>query len=70
MIDDIVTGHEAGLCTAAFGLSILLFAIIVMMQIEDILSGKYSRRKKPKELRPFHERDYDPHKDDNNLGRH
>ena len=69
-MNEIIDGHETALCLT--GLCIVLSAMtwFAMRQIDDIRSGKY--KKKPTALRPFNERDheYDPHADENNLGRH
>jgi len=71
-MNEIVDGHETALCVATLWIAFLFIAWFAMRQIDDIRCGKYKGKEKPRALRPFNERDheYDPHADENNLGRH
>ena len=61
----IVEGHEQAL----WFLGAWVFLTIIYVGLRRHWKDVRRILQKPRTLRPFNERDYDPYQDDNNLGR-
>ena len=66
----IIEGHEQALWILAAGFFVAILYLGFVRHWKDV-RRLMEARKKPRILRPFHERDaeYDPYADENNLGR-